>query len=95
VSEDIKKQIQHFYGEIAKNAKEGNSCCCSGSCCGPIANAPLIYGEEFLEGLPEEALMASQGCANPLVFADLKEGDVVLDLGNGGGIDAFLATKIV
>ena len=95
MSEDIKKQIRHFYGELAKNAKKGNSCCCSGSCCGPIANAPLIYGEEFLEGLPEEALMASQGCANPLVFADLKEGDVVLDLGSGGGIDAFLAAKIV
>jgi len=95
VSEDIKKQIRHFYGNLAKNAKEGNSCCCSGSCCGPIANAPLIYGEEFLEGLPEEALAASQGCANPLVFADLKEGDVVLDLGSGGGIDAFLAARIV
>ena len=39
--------------------------------------------------------MASQGCANPLVFADLKESDVVLDLGSGGGIDAFLAAKIV
>ena len=95
MSEDIKKQIRHFYGKLAKNAKKGNSCCCSGSCCGPIANAPLIYGEEFLEGLPEEALAASQGCANPLVFADLKEGDVVLDLGSGGGIDAFLAAKIV
>jgi len=92
---DIKKQIQHFYGEIAKNAKEGNVSCCKGSCCGPIANAPLIYGEEFLNGLPEEALEASQGCANPLVFAELKEGDIVLDLGSGGGIDAFLAAKIV
>ena len=51
--------------------------------------------EEFLNGLPEEALVASQGCANPLVFAELKEGDVVPDLGSGGGIDAFLAAKIV
>jgi len=96
MSEEIRKQVKQFYGNIAKDLKEGKaSCCCGNSCCTPIANASLLYHPDLLGDLPEEILMASQGCANPLVFAELKEGDVVLDLGSGGGIDVILASKLV
>jgi SAM-dependent methyltransferase len=70
------------------------------SCCGPEAavessGAERFYAAEELVDLPDTVTEASLGCGNPLAIADLKPGEVVLDLGSGGGIDCFLAAKAV
>jgi len=71
------------------------------SCCGPTgqvveaADAARLYPAEDLAGLPDTVTGASLGCGNPLAIADLRPGEVVLDLGSGGGIDCFLAAKRV
>jgi len=76
------------------------------SCCGPssailsecdsqITDISVNYAGVELSGLPKEAIAASLGCANPIVFAQLKEGETVLDLGSGGGIDVLLASRFV
>jgi ubiquinone/menaquinone biosynthesis C-methylase UbiE len=82
------------------------SCCggpATGSCCGTDAatlepgncfGGPL-YGEGETDGLPEDAVLASLGCGNPLAVADLHEGERVLDLGSGGGIDVLLSARRV
>jgi len=94
---NIKDKVKEYYGGIAKkvDAKTKSSCCGGSCCCGDISDNDLIYNGMDLKGLPKEALNASLGCANPLVFAELKEGESVLDLGSGGGIDVLLATKYV
>jgi len=81
------------------------SCCGSpaaGSCCGtaPAAQAvggfsENLYREGETDGLPEEAVLASLGCGNPIAVADLHEGERVLDLGSGGGIDVLLSARRV
>jgi arsenite methyltransferase len=94
---DVKKQVKEHYGEIAKNiSKNSKSSCCSSKCgCDEISNTSVIYEGENLKGLPVEALNASLGCANPLVFAEIKLGETVLDLGSGGGIDVLAASRYV
>ena len=94
---DIKQQVKDYYGGIAKkvNKQSKSSCCGGSSCCSNISDDSIIYQNENLENLPIEAINASLGCANPLFLAQLKEGEVVLDLGSGGGIDVLLATKYV
>jgi arsenite methyltransferase len=82
--------------------------CCGGSaidsCCGPGTSAAAeavggfsenLYREGETDGLPEEAVLASLGCGNPLAVADLHEGERVLDLGSGGGIDVLLSARRV
>jgi SAM-dependent methyltransferase len=59
------------------------------------AGSSNIYTSDYIADLPEEAVNASLGCANPITFAGLKEGERVLDLGSGGGIDVFIASKYV
>lgn len=92
----IREQVKKRYGSIAsKVTKKSQSCCCGSSCgCGAGANA-LGYTKGDLKGLPHEAVTASLGCANPLALAGLKEGETVLDLGSGGGIDVLAASKYV
>jgi arsenite methyltransferase len=68
------------------------------SCCGPAADAAfgeLLYSELDRASLPDAAVLASLGCGNPTAVADLREGEVVLDLGSGGGIDVLLSAKRV
>ena len=84
---DVKKEVQNFYGEIAKKKT-----CCSWQ---EISRAQRNYDGDYLENIPEDAIKASLGCANPLVFAELKEGETVLDLGSGGGIDVLMSSKFV
>lgn len=95
MSFDVKKTVQEHYGQIAVQVDQGSSCCCGGSasCCDGISSA--IYDVEQLRDLPREAIQASLGCANPLVFAELKDGEHVLDLGSGGGIDVLMASRYV
>jgi arsenite methyltransferase len=74
-----------------------DSCCGTGSAALDSAGCSggALYGEGETEGLPEEAVLASLGCGNPLAVADLHEGEKVLDLGSGGGIDVLLSARRV
>jgi arsenite methyltransferase len=93
-SEKVKKFVKKKYGEIAQTEQ---SCCGSSSCCGPsIKDAALQigYSERDIENIPEESVLGL-GCGNPVALVNLKEGETVLDLGSGGGIDVFLASKKV
>jgi SAM-dependent methyltransferase len=75
------------------------SCCGTGSsCCSDASGDPItrdLYDSVTTAGLPEAAVLASLGCGNPTALAELKEGEVVLDLGSGGGIDVLLSAKRV
>jgi arsenite methyltransferase len=70
-----------------------------GSCCGPVPSSVVTqlagYTREELDSIPAEAVTKAFGCGNPLAFSEVKEGDVVLDLGSGAGIDVLLAAKKV
>lgn len=90
---EIKKFVKERYGEMAK---AGVPCCPTCECApSPSELGRRIgYSDEDLRNVPEAANMGL-GCGNPVAFATLKEGDIVLDLGSGGGIDVFLAAKRV
>jgi len=94
-NEKIKQHVKKHYAELAK----GTSCCDVSTCCGPSSRtsyAKMIdYSDEELKGLPDSVIGTVAGCGNPTALAGLREGEVVLDLGSGGGIDAFLAAKKV
>lgn len=91
----IKHAIKEKYGKVAENAGS----CCASSCCGSDTSKDAItrdlYAEAETEGIPVEALLASMGCANPVALAELHPGEVVLDLGSGGGIDVLISAKRV
>ena len=97
-NEKIKEHVKKRYGEIAKT--ECSSCsssCCSSSNCGPSPQYvawKLGYSPGDIESVPEDSVLGL-GCGNPVALASLKEGETVLDLGSGGGIDVFLASKKV
>lgn len=97
MDKDIKSKVKAYYGNIAKKVDESTkcSCGCGTSCCGEITDDNNLYTSDFIAGLPKEAVNASLGCANPITFAGLKEGETALDLGSGGGIDVFIASKYV
>ena len=89
----VKEVVKKRYGEIAKNEE---SCCPSCSCGSSTRDVALQigYSEEDLDNIPGGSSMGL-GCGNPVALSSLKEGEIVLDLGSGGGIDAFLAAKKV
>src|SRR4030088_1117954 len=94
---DIKEVVRQKYGEAALRVKAGGSSCCgasSGSGCGDPITSNLYDALEATQ-IPEEALLASLGCGNPTALAKLNPGEVVLDLGSGGGIDVLLSAKRV
>ena len=93
--DSIKETVQQKYGEAAKQAQSGKAACaCSTSCDGdPITSN--LYDEAQAAGVPAEALLASLGCGNPTALAELAAGEVVLDLGSGGGIDVLLSARRV
>ena len=78
----------------ARAAKEAESCCATVGAAEDLIGRTL-YGEEEAGSLPEAALAASLGCGNPTLLADLRPGEVVLDLGSGGGIDVLLSARRV
>ena len=94
---DIKAAVKEKYGEAALRVKSGGSTCCgstsSNACADPITSN--LYDGAQTEQVPEEALLASLGCGNPTALANLNAGEVVLDLGSGGGIDVLLSAKRV
>jgi arsenite methyltransferase len=90
--------IQEKYGEAARRVRSGSpsGCGCGTSACGgsdPITSD--LYDEAQASAIPPEAMLASLGCGNPTALAELKQGEVVLDLGSGGGIDVLLSAKRV
>jgi arsenite methyltransferase len=99
-SENIKSAVQEKYGAAAKRAASGQASACCGSSpasaiegCDPItAN---LYGEGEAGSVPEAAMRASLGCGNPTALANLGAGEIVLDLGSGGGIDVLLSARRV
>jgi arsenite methyltransferase len=98
---DIKDAVKEKYGKAALRvtATQGTSCC-GPTCCSsePAAIDPItmnLYDQKQTEGLPAEAVLASLGCGNPTALARLNPGEVVLDLGSGGGIDVLLSAKRV
>jgi len=93
----IKGQVKRYYGGIAKkvSAEFKGSCGCNTSCCGDATNNSHLYTKDFIEGLPDEVVNASLGCANPIRLANPQKGEVLLDLGSGGGIDVFISSKYI
>ncbi|MBL8236660.1 MAG: arsenite methyltransferase [Bryobacterales bacterium] len=96
----IKEVVKEKYGQAALRvvAGEGNACCGStpSSCCSgadPITSE--LYDQLQKDELPETAVLASLGCGNPTALAELRPGEVVLDLGSGGGIDVLLSARRV
>src|SRR5439155_1099702 len=94
---NIQEAVKQKYGEAAKRAaSEGTACCGGGaslSGCDPITKD--LYSDAEKGALPEKAVAASLGCGNPTALAKLQPGEVVLDLGSGGGLDVILSAKRV
>jgi SAM-dependent methyltransferase len=101
---DLKDVVREKYGEVARrvNAGSAGSCCGGSTCCGsspgiegtnPITSN--LYDDVQTASLPNEAVLASLGCGNPTALAELAAGEVVLDLGSGGGIDVLLSARRV
>jgi arsenite methyltransferase len=93
----IKDIVKERYGQAALRVRAGGSSCCGATaatgCCDPITSN--LYDAAQANQLPEEALLASLGCGNPTMLAQLKPGEIVLDLGSGGGIDVLLSARRV
>ena len=95
---DVKETVRQKYGEAARRVVAGaaSSCCGAAPCCteaDPITRD--LYGTDETSVLPEQAVKASLGCGNPTALAELKAGEIVLDLGSGGGIDVLLSARRV
>ena len=96
---EIQEEVRARYAEIARTVDADGGCCGGEPCCGDAAEeqgfGAALYAAEERGDLPEAAVLASLGCGNPLAVAELREGEVVLDLGSGGGIDVLLSAKRV
>jgi len=94
---DIKKVVKERYGQAALRVTTGGSSCCGATsgkgCADPITSN--LYEAGQVGQIPEEALLASLGCGNPTALSELNPGEVVLDLGSGGGIDVLLSARRV
>ncbi|MEO7716974.1 MAG: arsenite methyltransferase [Capsulimonas sp.] len=102
--EDVREIVRQKYGEAALTVLNGQgAACCGGnagggasdSCCGGEAITGNLYDRTEAGQIPEAALLASLGCGNPTALAQLAEGEIVLDLGSGGGIDVLLSARRV
>ncbi|MDM7853907.1 arsenite methyltransferase [Cellulomonas alba] len=95
---DIREQVRERYA-LAAIQVGGDAGCCGGGGCGPTGEAETfgaaLYDASDLADVPLEAQLVSLGCGNPLAVAQLREGERVLDLGSGGGIDVLLSAKRV
>ena len=96
---ELREEVRRRYAEAARAVTDGEGCGCGGgSCCADEASGGFgesLYTAEQHDALPDAAALASLGCGNPTAVADLHEGEVVLDLGSGGGIDVILSAKRV
>jgi SAM-dependent methyltransferase len=102
-ADGLREEVRRRYAEAAVAADAGGcGCADNGGCCGNVACdgeaesfGEALYDADQRSELPEAAVLASLGCGNPTAVADLREGDTVLDLGSGGGIDVILSAKRV
>ena len=102
-STDLRDEVRSRYAAAARavlapEPEVAVSCCGSAatdSCCADDGFSEHLYRDGETDGLPEEAVRASLGCGNPLAVADLHDGERVLDLGSGGGIDVLLSARRV
>jgi SAM-dependent methyltransferase len=97
-AEALRDEVRRRYAEAALTATRGANASCGEACCaqepeGGFGSA--LYAAEERGELPEPAVLASLGCGNPTAVAELREGETVLDLGSGGGIDVILSAKRV
>jgi SAM-dependent methyltransferase len=100
-ADELREQVRQRYAEAARAVSESTTGygCGSGSCCAdegdPTDFGEALYKDTELEELPDEAVLASLGCGNPTAVAELRQGETVLDLGSGGGIDVILSARRV
>lgn len=96
---DITQAVRTRYGAIATDVLSNvTASCCESDCCGGSSGDTIskgLYQVDELEGVPLKAALASLGCGNPTALAELHAGEVVLDLGSGGGIDVLLSARRV
>jgi SAM-dependent methyltransferase len=99
--QQIKEEVKERYGKIALAGKSSEGCCAPSECCGSGSETSLIqiaknigYDAKELESVPEASILGV-GCGAPVNFADIREGEVVVDIGSGGGIDVFLSANKV
>jgi arsenite methyltransferase len=95
-NKEIKEAVKGRYGQMAKQDQQKQGCCpsCSASASTILRTGGVGYSKEDLEHIPESSLMGL-GCGNPIAIAELQEGETVLDLGSGAGVDVFLAANKV
>lgn len=99
--EVAREQVRRRYADAARSVADGGCCGSAASCCEPAVGAvsagvgttfgSVLYETSQTDDLPSQAVLASLGCGNPTAVADLREGERVLDLGSGGGIDVLLS----
>ena len=98
-NQDIKQVVKEKYGQAALRVISGDSGSCCGesasACCGDDPITSNLYDDSQTAEVPAGAVTASLGCGNPTALAELKSGEVVLDLGSGGGIDVLLSARRV
>jgi SAM-dependent methyltransferase len=99
--QQIKEEVKERYSKIALAGKSSEGCCAPSECCGSGSETSLMqiaknigYDAKELESVPEASILGV-GCGAPVNFADIKEGEVVVDIGSGGGIDVFLSANKV
>ena len=90
---DVKDLVREHYAQEARRVLSGAAGCCASGNDDPVSSD--LYGAADREAVPAQALQASLGCGNPAALADLRPGEVVLDLGSGGGIDVLLSARRV
>ena len=97
-SADIREVVKEKYGQAALRVKSGGSSCCGATAATELSCDPItsnLYDSSQAGQVPEGAMLASLGCGNPTALAKLNAGEVVLDLGSGGGVDVLLSAKRV
>jgi SAM-dependent methyltransferase len=97
-STNVREIVKEKYGQAALRVNQGGSSCCGATAASALGCDPItsnLYDAAQTGALPEEAVLASLGCGNPTALAQLNPGEVVLDLGSGGGIDVLLSAKRV
>src|SRR3954471_17599484 len=95
---DVREIVKEKYGQAALRVKTGGSSCCGATAASAMSCDPItsnLYDSTQTGALPKEAVLASLGCGNPTALAQLNPGEIVLDLGSGGGIDVLLSAQRV